>query len=489
MSQSPATPAESSLAPRSKLKLWEALALSVGLMGPTLAMSLNGQGVATLVGKSVPVVFLIGFAGVMAIAYGFWRLTQHFNHAGSVYALAGVTLGPRAGFFGGFALMGTYVFFAACTMAATGVFLQSFLDAAGVGVKVPWIVVAVLTAGACAVFNSRESRVTARTLLIVEGVGIACMTILSVVIVMRTSADSGAGAAFDLSLFGFNGAPASEIATASVFAFLSWAGFEACASLGEETDNPRRNIPRALMGSVLLTGLLFVVVMYAQTVGFLHGPDGIAGFPASSSSVSTLSERFIGTWFALVVGFSAFAAGFASALSSSAAASRLVFALARDGFGPKALARTNPHTKAPVVALLTVLAVASIIDIGLAAAGVEGFDAYYWYATLGVLCVLVVYGVAGAGVVRFIVSGRAPIPTWQIVVPIASIAYLAYVFYVQSTGQTPPISYFPLIAGAWCLTGLVVVLAAPQLARRIGESLTSELSTTDSDVDEAVDPR
>ena len=93
MSQSQATPPESSLAPRSKLKLWEALALSVGLMGPTLAMSLNGQGVATLVGKSVPVVFLIGFAAVMAIAYGFWRLTQHFNHAGSVYALAGVTLG------------------------------------------------------------------------------------------------------------------------------------------------------------------------------------------------------------------------------------------------------------------------------------------------------------------------------------------------------------------------------------------------------------
>jgi amino acid transporter len=489
MSQSQTTSSESSLAPRSKLKLWEALALSVGLMGPTLAMSLNGQGVAGLVGKSVPLVFLIGFVAVLAIAYGFWRLTQHFNHAGSVYALAGVTLGPRAGFFGGFALLGTYVFFAACTMAATGVFLQAFLDAAGIKVSVPWILTALLTAVACAVFNSRESRVTARTLLIVEGVGIACMTILSVVIVARTSASTGARAAFDLSLFTFGGAPASEIATASVFAFLSWAGFEACAALGEETDNPKRNIPRALMGSVLLTGLLFVFVMYAQTIGFLHGPDGIDGFSASSSSVSTLSERFIGTWFALVVGFSAFAAGFASALSSSAAASRLVFALARDGFGPKALARTNPHTKAPVVALITVLAVASVLDIALSFGGVAGFDAYYWYATLGVLCVLVVYAVAGAGVVRFIASRRAPIPLWQIVIPVVSIAYLAYVFYVQSTGQKPPISYFPLIAGLWCLTGLTVVLVAPGLARRIGESLTSELSKTDSDVDEIVEPR
>ena len=55
-----------------------------------------------------------------------------------------------------------------------------------------------------------------------------------------------------------------------VAAFLSWAGFEACASMGEETDDPGRNIPRALAGTLILTGVLFVVVMFAQVDRIRH---------------------------------------------------------------------------------------------------------------------------------------------------------------------------------------------------------------------------
>ncbi|MGC7407446.1 APC family permease, partial [Pandoraea pneumonica] len=79
-----------------------------------MAMSLNGIGIAGLVGTAVPFTFLVSFVGTLLVAYAFVRLTRHFTHAGSVYALSGVTLGPRAGFFGGFALLGTYLFFAAC---------------------------------------------------------------------------------------------------------------------------------------------------------------------------------------------------------------------------------------------------------------------------------------------------------------------------------------------------------------------------------------
>jgi amino acid transporter len=105
-----------------KLRLWEALALSLGLMGPTLAMAGNGQGIIGTVGKAVPLVFLLGFIGVALVAYGFIRLTQRYNHAGSAYALVGATLGPRAGFVAGFALFGTYLFFTICTAAVFGAF-------------------------------------------------------------------------------------------------------------------------------------------------------------------------------------------------------------------------------------------------------------------------------------------------------------------------------------------------------------------------------
>jgi amino acid transporter len=472
---------------RRKLRLWEALALSVGLMGPTLAMSLNGAGVAATAGKAVPLVFFLGLLGVGLIAYGFWRLTQHFNHAGSVYALAGATIGPRAGFFGGFALLGTYVFFLICTLAATGVFTHAFLQAVGLESTGPWLVVALIAAVLVGVLNSRDTRVTARTLLVIEAVGILAMLILAAVIVARTATGSAPGGqTLDLSVFSPSGVHFGAIMTATVFAFLSWAGFEACASLGEETDDPKRNIPRALAGSVLLTGALYVLMMFAQTIGFGTDAEGVAAFSTAESSLSTLSQQYIGVWFALVVAFTAVASAFASSLSSSAAAARLVFALARDGFGPRALAATSPRTGAPITALITVTVLAAAVDVVAYAAGVAAFDAYYWFATLGVLCLLVVYAVAAAGVIRFTLSGRGRIPRRELVLPALGIVYLGYVFVKQSTGQPAPYSYFPWISGAWCLLGLGVVLAAPALARRIGSRLTAELTETGTDASEVV---
>jgi len=93
--------------PRQQLPFWVALALSVATVGPTLAMAGNGQGLIATVGKAVPLVFVIGLIGVALVGYSFLRLTRYLNHAGSAYALAGGTVGPRVGFFSGFAMPGS----------------------------------------------------------------------------------------------------------------------------------------------------------------------------------------------------------------------------------------------------------------------------------------------------------------------------------------------------------------------------------------------
>ena len=88
---------------RRELRFWEAIALSIGIMAPGAAMALNGTLPASLVGRAVPLAFLFASVGILFVSYAFIRLTGYFNHAGSVYALSGVTLGPRAGFFSGWA--------------------------------------------------------------------------------------------------------------------------------------------------------------------------------------------------------------------------------------------------------------------------------------------------------------------------------------------------------------------------------------------------
>jgi hypothetical protein len=80
---------------RRELRFWEAIALSIGIMAPGAAMALNGTLPASLVGRAVPLAFVFATVGIVFVSYAFIRLTGYFNHAGSAYALSGVTLGPE----------------------------------------------------------------------------------------------------------------------------------------------------------------------------------------------------------------------------------------------------------------------------------------------------------------------------------------------------------------------------------------------------------
>ena len=64
-----------------------------------------------------------------------------------------------------------------------------------------------------------------------------------------------------------------------VFGFLSFIGFDAAATLGEETRNPKRSIPLAVIGALGSVGVFYVFVMYALTAGYrLNDPKQMAVF-------------------------------------------------------------------------------------------------------------------------------------------------------------------------------------------------------------------
>lgn len=459
-----------------RLRVWEVTALSVGFMGPVMAMSLNGIGVAGLVGSAVPFTFAVSFAGVMLVAYAFIRLTRYFTHAGSVYALAGVTLGPRAGFFGGFALLGTYLFFSACITGACAVFFEAMLGE--LGVQMPggaWVAITVVVSALALLLNVRESTVTTRTLLGIGMVGILVMVALSLIIIARVaSGDAPVSTGVDFGTLLPGEASWTAIMTASVFGFLSWAGFESGTSLSEESINPKRTIPRALTYAVVIAGVIYTLVMFAQTIGYGTDTAGQEAFAGASSTLTELSSTYIGPWFAVIISIIAFCVAFASLLSCSAAAARLVFALARDGFGPAVLARTSPKTGAPVSATIAVITLTMLLVILLAVIGGGPVEVYYWYATIATLCMVVAYGMASVGAIRHTFRPDSPIKRWEVVVPALGIVYLVYVYVVQVAGQEAPYTYFPWMAGVWCLVGLIVILAAPSLADRIGARLTRE---------------
>ena len=277
------------------LSIWQAVGLSLALMAPSMAANINPQG-AIGAGRAVPLAFLIAAVGVLFVAYTFARLCQYYRHSGSVYAFVGATLGPRAGVVAGWGLAGTYVFYAVTTAAAAGIFGTGLLDSLGLWKNqpswAPMLFVGVVLALAL-LLAALPARGGTNVLLIVEVCTVTLILIVTVVVFVKLLSHSApGGSTFTWSVFSLApGTGVSALFLGVVFGFLSFAGFEASSTLGEEAHNPSRDIPRAILGVAVFGGIYYVVVTAAEMMGFGTSAAGIKAF--GSSRVAAWRPRVV----------------------------------------------------------------------------------------------------------------------------------------------------------------------------------------------------
>jgi len=459
---------------RRELRFWEAIAISIGIMAPTAAMALNGVAPAGLIGRAVPLAFLFAAIAIALISYAFVRLTSYFNHAGSAYALAGVTLGPRAGFFGGWALLATYSCFIAANIAEIGLFGTSFLSGAGIWNDPSWILVSLIAAALVWFLAYGDVKVATRALLSFEGISVALIVILIAVIFWKlTGGTSPNGQSFSLKPFVPEpGTTIGAIAFASVFGLLSFGGFEGAAALGEETNNPRRNIPLAIAVAVGFCGVFYTIVMLAQSLGFGINEAGVKAFSTSSAPLGDLSKQYVGSGMEDAINFGATLSAFASCLGCAAGASRILFALGRDGFLTRRLGDASRRTGSPANALAVVMTFGLVVTILLRLNGTTAVNAFFYPGTAGVLAMLIAYFVIQIGAAKFLHLERRE-PRWRFVIVALATAAIVYTFYKQVWPKPAyPYDLFPLIIGAWAVLGAVITFAFPALTRRIGRGLS-----------------
>lgn len=484
---------------RRNLSVWQAVGLSVALMAPSMAANINPQFTGLTVGRAVPLAFLLAAIGVLFVGYGFVRLCQYYQHSGSVYAFVGLTLGPRTGVVSGLALFATYVFYGVVTSSAAGLLGAAFLDQTGIWTSppawAPFLIAAVALLGALALTVVPARRGTS-TLLTIEVATIAIILIVSGVVLARViagSAPHGGTQHFDLSVFEVSpGTDTSTLFLGIVFGFLSFAGFEAASTLGEETGHPRRDIPRAILGTAIFGGVFFVVVTAIEMMGFGAGAAGVKAFTSSPSLLGDLGTSYIGAWVGDIVTLGAAISGFGSCLACTVGASRLLFALSRDAGGEnRGLARVTaggtPGRSAALVTGLMMLVFVICIAFG---AKIE--DTFAWSGTIGTLILLVAYVLTTIGAIRLVfVQRKMAVPMWQVVIPVSALALLGYtidrnVFPYPTEG---PARFFPVVAGGWLVLCVVAVLAAPAAAARLGRRLAAEegIATEREDVPRLTD--
>jgi amino acid transporter len=195
-----------------------------------------------------------------------------------------------------------------------------------------------------------------------------------------------------------------------LYGVLLFTGFETSANLGEETAHPKRDIPRAVLLSVVAIAGFYIVGAYAQVAGYHFSLDligknagaplfGLAG-PVSDGGLGSVAVRRL---VELVVVLDMLAV----LIGCSVAASRGLFAMARDHRLPRSLARVSrrgtPLTASAVVAAIyLVVIVLTESWTGLfAQSGLPHYVAMFsWGSTYGSFALAIIYLLMSVGALR-----------------------------------------------------------------------------------------
>ena len=200
------------------------------------------------------------------------------------------------------------------------------------------------------------------------GVEIVIVGVLVVALAVA-SAVTGLGAVGNLAARGITagaahyGAIGGGVMLAMITGLSTLVGFEAAANLAEEARNPYRDVPRAIVGSVIAAALLGLFFLIALTVAI---PD-IARISRSGSPVAEILRDQLGPFMEVLLLVVVVFAFFACGMVVMTTGARLVYAMARDGRFPAhhLLRQVNPHTQTPVPATLLILAGGALLMVAM----------------------------------------------------------------------------------------------------------------------------
>jgi amino acid transporter len=440
---------------RGTLGLQHAIVISVAVMSPAASIFFNTIPQAQLAGAAIPLCYVIGFVVALLVANQYSEFSRELPSSGSAYTFVSEGLGLRWGFLTGWIGLIAIVLGVPYSFVLMSANLQTLMQR-WFGVQEPWSVYYVAAVGVVFALCYIGIRGSLRVDLVLLSFEIGVCLLLAVIVLTRLGSQGA------LSVAPFNPAstpPGGDLIVGVVLGVLSFIGFETAAALGEETRSPRRNIPRAVYGSMLVVGV-FYVLAYTATVGYgiTHIATGYAKDPAP---FDTIARNFSGGPLAAFIDLAGVLSFFGAALAIVNGGARIIFTLARDGLFPKALGWAHPTRGTPggAIALLCGLGLVSGLALGFAMSPITAFG---FLGTLDALFVLLIYVLVNIACIRFFwrkrrrqfnVFRHAIIPTLGTLIT-GGIATLA----ILSPGDAP-LSYIPVVVGVWLALGVICLLA------------------------------
>jgi len=414
----------SSLGGKRKLTLIDTIAQSVGLMGPVFSIaflvplvvgiiSATGQGA----GNAAPLAVLIASIGVMGLGWIVAEYTRKIQAAGSLYDYVTDGLGGRVGTAAG------WLYYAGILALGAGILpmiggtihdtIQGEFNRAPFGYFVWDLILFVLVGSIIYLGVTLSTRVQ----LILAMVSVTVVLIFSIFVIVKSGGLHHVSSGFSPS-----GSPThwKGVFFGVLYGVLLFTGFETSANLAEETERPERNIPRAVLISVIAIAGFYVIGSFAQVSGFHFNLGALgknAGAPLFTLAGPKSAGGFAGVGIRRLIEVVVILDMIAVLIGCAVSASRGIFALARDSRMPKPLTKIS-RRGTPSGAICFVLFAYAVIILLVTwttsfalANSPEYFSMFSWMSTFGGFSIAVIYLFIAVGALRGL---RSSGKMWQL---------------------------------------------------------------------------
>ena len=465
---------------RGALRLIDISASTMANIGPAYSFMFGFGLIVVTAGIAAPLTIIAAAVAIALLANTLSQFARAHPSTGGFITFVGKTFGGTSAVTTALLAGAGYIIAISSVLVISGGFLSIMLNYY-LGWNVPWIIFSVvLTAGAMFMMF-RGVAVSTKLAGFFFGFEMLVLVIVAVVTLVKN------GGSLSVAPFepkhitnGFSGLAAGF--PLAIYLFIGW---ENSAALAEETGNPRRNVPRAVFLSVGLMTVTYLLLAYSTVCGFHDNGTALAGSAIPFITVAHGAVAFL-AFFAYLAGMTSTLGVLISAVNSQC---RLIFNAGREGLLPRWIGKVHPTRRTPVHAIITFIAIATVIVAGWALGHLIGgstgsLSALNYFdesGTMGTILVLVVYFLANLALPFFYLKYRRSEfnVIKHAVLPVLGMAVIAVpVYYLCKPGQPNPYNWFPYaalgIAVVAVIYAIILTRRDPALGDRVGSIIADE---------------
>lgn len=375
-------------------------------------------------GRYVPAGYVVATIVLTLFAIGYAAMSRHITATGAFYGYISHGLGRVVGLGAGFLTTLAYTVFEAGIVGIFA-FFGSDTFRSLFGIDINWIYFAVAMLAVNAILTYFDVNLAAKVLGFLLVTEILMLSLLALSVVFTGGGPQGwsfgslnpANAFNDLSgtVTGADGRAVAVAGSAGIglfFAFWSWVGFESSAMYGEESKNPKKIIPIAVIGSVVGIGVFYVLVSWLAIVG--TGPDNaiaLAQDPATAGNIffGPAAEN-LGDWAVSLFKILLMTGSFACGMAFHNCAARYIYAIGRENVIPgmrRTLGATHDLHGSPHVAGFVQTTIATAVVLFFFFTGRDPYTGLYGLmALLGTTAILIVQALTAFAVIAYFHVGR-----------------------------------------------------------------------------------